>query len=436
MGDFTDMFVGADGSGANRFIFSRQFCQIEIHAKSAAHGDGTGKMHGPIAPMGDMARQGHDGEKIGVIPLQGDSTHRVGIVAGPELVEIFEGPVIGTTAATRAEHQFGFGEGLGGALHQGIQGADIIDPQVRLAISREETRPWLGQVAVAIPFHVGNAGNTQYALEHGPLEILNGGTGEIQRELVTLQFEFALRLADYPVRMLLEQFAFRINHLRLNPDTELQSFFHSGRGQRFEAIGETLSVWFPITQAGFVVDARVFVAKPSIVQEELFDSQLLGGFEKSSNAVEIKIEASGLPIVEQHRPGCMALPEAKLPCPGVQLAAHRAYPSIAPDPDHGGCSKRFLRFQIIGGGKRVHAAERSNPLAVVVEAALKAARPGQGTAQNTTGILPERPVKRENEGGVAKLMRSDAVLGIEHLCAGSYQLRNRVHLVCPVAMEM
>ena len=43
-----------------------------------------------------------------------------------------------------------------------------------------------------------------------PLKFLNSGPREVKHELIALQFQFTLRLANHPVGMLLEQFALGI----------------------------------------------------------------------------------------------------------------------------------------------------------------------------------------------------------------------------------
>ena len=43
---------------------------------------------------------------------------------------------------------------------------------------------------------------------------------------------------------------------------------------------------------------------------------------QARDPLEVKIESRRLPVVQQHAPHCMAVPDPKIPRPGVKLAAH------------------------------------------------------------------------------------------------------------------
>ena len=62
--DVTDSFVGADGSGAYGLVLRRQFIQIQIHPEPRTHRHTAREVHRPIAPMCDVAGDGHRREKI------------------------------------------------------------------------------------------------------------------------------------------------------------------------------------------------------------------------------------------------------------------------------------------------------------------------------------------------------------------------------------
>src|SRR5258707_337211 len=103
---------------------------------------------------------------------------------------------------------------------------DVINPEVRLAIRRKPGRAGLREITVAIPLGVTDAGHAENAANGLPFKLLNLGTGEIEHELIALQFQFAFRLRDHPIRMLLEQFALWAGHFRFEPDAELKAALH------------------------------------------------------------------------------------------------------------------------------------------------------------------------------------------------------------------
>src|SRR6266581_5690242 len=100
---------------------------------------------------------------------------------------------------------------------------DVISPKVRLAIGRKPGRSGLGKIAIAIPLGVSDPRHAENVTDELPLKLLHLGTREIEHELIALQIQFAFRLCDDPIRMLLEQFASRIDHLRFDPDAELKA---------------------------------------------------------------------------------------------------------------------------------------------------------------------------------------------------------------------
>ena len=121
-------------------VLCRQLCQIEVHAKPGAHRHAAGEVHRTVAPMRDVAGYGHRRKEIGIIPLHQHPDNRVGIVAGPEFMKVFQRTVIHASAAAGTEHQFRVGESLGRLVHERVKGVNIINPKIRLAVRCEIRR--------------------------------------------------------------------------------------------------------------------------------------------------------------------------------------------------------------------------------------------------------------------------------------------------------
>ena len=133
-----------------------------------------------------MARQRHKWEEVGIIPLHEHAGSRVGIIAGPEFVEVSQRAVVHPPAAAGAEHQLGLRKGRGRFIHEGIERVDVINPEMRLAVRREPGRSRLGEVPVAIPLGVTDARHAEHVVDDFPFELLHLGPREVEHELVAL----------------------------------------------------------------------------------------------------------------------------------------------------------------------------------------------------------------------------------------------------------
>ena len=72
--------------------------------------------------------------------------------------------------------------------------------------------------------------------------------------------------------MFLGQFALGVDHLRLDPDAEFQPFAVCVRSDVVDAFGELPDIDLPVAESGVRIVARIFVAEPSVVQHEHFQS--------------------------------------------------------------------------------------------------------------------------------------------------------------------
>ena len=76
--------------------------------------------------------------------------------------------------------------------------------------------------------------------------------------------------------MLLVQFRLRANHLRFDPQTELDSLPVGFLGQTGDAVGEFVGGHFPVAQRLRVAMAGIFVAEPTVIQQEHIHSEFFG----------------------------------------------------------------------------------------------------------------------------------------------------------------
>ena len=92
-------------------------------------------------------------------------------------------------------------------------------------------------------------GYFQDAFDGVPLEFLHRRPGQVEDQLIALQFQCAFGLADHPVGMFMEQDAVGIHHFRLHPDAETQSAFDGFSRQRRQTVRKALGDWAANRQA-------------------------------------------------------------------------------------------------------------------------------------------------------------------------------------------
>src|ERR1017187_9785077 len=104
-----------------------------------------------------MIAEGWGGEEMTEAPLDEDATARIGVVAGPKGMEVFEGAVVHAARAAGAKHGSNPRILLRHARHYVVEGEVVVDEQVGLFFRRQVRRARLGDVAVGVPFDVRDA---------------------------------------------------------------------------------------------------------------------------------------------------------------------------------------------------------------------------------------------------------------------------------------
>ena len=185
------------------------------------------------------------------------------------------------------------------ALQNFVEAAHIVDVEIALRsmlIGRIDIRD--GRVAV--PFEVDDVGIIGHQLVDDAENILLYlGVGEVEDELVAVVVRLAVGLFDDPVVVLLIQFALRVDHLRLYPQTELHASFFGSLCQRRNASGQFAVGRLPVAKAGVIVLSRVFIAEPSVVEQKHIHAEVFGILHQLGKRFLIEVEAGVLPVVEQ-----------------------------------------------------------------------------------------------------------------------------------------
>ena len=191
------------------------------------------------------------GEEIGSSPLHIDTLQGIGIVAYPELVEVRQHSVVGTTAATGTCLDGKVGIFGTDALADFLEAAVKFDVHVALIILRQILR------TVVLDRHIGVPLDVIYfrirghqVVYHTENEVLHGRIGKVKHYLraAASQHNVTFGSLKYPVGMLLVEFAGSVRHLRLNPDAKLDAMFLGITQQAFNAVRKLVLVHHPVAE--------------------------------------------------------------------------------------------------------------------------------------------------------------------------------------------
>ena len=143
--------------------------------------------------------------------------------------------------------------------------------QLSLTIRRQFHAAQIRQLTVHVPFHIFDIGAVQHCRHAFKGMISDFLTGQIQHILIPAQASRTSRNGDCPVRMLSVQIRIRRDHLRFEPDTELQSHGIYLIHQKFQTSRQLLLIDLPVTQARAVI---ITVSKPPVVHNQHFNPEL------------------------------------------------------------------------------------------------------------------------------------------------------------------
>ena len=229
-------------------VVCRHRLEVDIEAELAHRGDIRTELHRRVlVPVGHMRSEGFDGEELRHGPLDVKALERIGIVAGPQLTEIFQSSIVAACTTTGAEHHLKLRVLVVDAVEDLVEATHVVDIQVTLLlflIRREDIR----ERRVAVPLEVDDVGVLCHELvddrEH---IVLHLWVGEVEHKLIAIIISLAVRLFNDPVLVLLIEFTLRVDHLRLNPQSELHAGFLSCLRQSENAAGQFRARRLPIT---------------------------------------------------------------------------------------------------------------------------------------------------------------------------------------------
>ena len=123
-------------------------------------------------------------------------------------------------------------------------------------------------------------------------------SGEVQHQLISSPHRISFWNLKCPVRMCPVQIAVFGNHLRLDPESELQSQIMNPVDQFSHGTSQLLFIDHPVSKAGIII---ISLAKPSVIQNKHFDSKFCRVFSKSQETFPGKIKVIRFPAVYKNR---------------------------------------------------------------------------------------------------------------------------------------
>ena len=311
-----------------------------------------------VGAGGDVRRYAALGIAVAVALLNDGAAERVGVVARPDLREIAENAEVKAVAARSAALKENSGEAPGEFRHDLIQSADVAVRRFALPLGRQTGGIDVGKDAVHVPLDIIRARlgkDLAHFFDDKPHRF---GIGQIENALVASLGMQPLRRGHRPVGMLRVELALDADHLRLDPDAELQTRGVDAFPQSFESVRQLLGIGVPVAEGVAVV---VSLAEPAVVHDQHFNAQFLGGGGKPQQRMLGDIEITRLPTVEQHGTGLV------FPLAADNMFTHKAVhmPTLSRKSLMGIGHDRLRRFktlsrrQVIAEALRLNAADNA-----------------------------------------------------------------------------
>ena len=291
---------------------------------------------------------------------------------------------------------------------------------------------------VAIPFNIAQRRILRHHIvDDAVYEILNLRVAQVEDQLVAEVIFLAVGKFEYPVRMLFVQFAFRADHLRLQPDPELNSGAFGLFNQVAKAVRQLFDVLLPVAQPGAVVVARVFVAEPAVVEQKQVNAQLLAVFKQRGQLFFVEVEIRRFPVVQERQAVALPLRNPEFAGPAVQTAAGRAFARGGVRKQKRRGRKLLTRRQGVSRRIRVDTSHQAEVMQRVhFKRDLVITRPGQRSSQYLPIVFLGGLIQGHQKRGRLEQVGPGSQLGVQHLDAFGQGYLRWIHLPGPITVEV
>ena len=317
----------------------------------------------------------------------------------------------------------------------------VIDVEVLLAVLGQVERTVILNGGISIPLDVCYLGVLREQVVHNlEYEVLHLGIGHVEHQLRASapQFQVAPLCLQGPLGVTLEEFAFRVHHLRLYPDAELNAAFAGSLRQRIESVGQFVLVHHPVSQAGGVVLSRILVAEPTVVHDEQLAAKLADVVHHGNHARLVDVEVEAFPRVQEDVARLhSAVQHAFGACPAVEVTAGAAQAFVGKGESKMRRLERLLRVKDVFAGLRVDACiEVMFLVGYGVETEFEVAAPAEGSTNDAATVLLRPSVEGNHDFGRIEMSVTRSVGITDDFHAACQRLRCRFRLCCPVAVHV
>ncbi len=227
---------------------------VPLHAEMPEHGRGAAEREcvntaggvcsgGPDVCPHHLRRNQHRRAA-----LDGLAFERIVAVAGPDTLGAAQDLVVDSAATARTRLELDVGVPTPQFVEQGVQRNRLLVRARGTGCSRT-----LHVVAVHVPLHVADVVIGEECVELAEHVGERLGARKVEHQLVAPEHRFVSLGGERPVRMRAVQLAVGVDHLRLDPDPELQTQAGDVLDQRRQPVGVRIGRHHPIAQARGVV---------------------------------------------------------------------------------------------------------------------------------------------------------------------------------------
>lgn len=357
-----------------------------------------------VGAGGEVAADGVGRKEVGGRPLHAEAVAGIGVIAQPEFLMEGGRADIQPSAAGAAALEGDIRELLPQLPHLLVVAGDVVEIEIALQGGGQMRGTGVGNLAVAVPFHVGDTGCLPQRAAHRLGELQRGGA-DIQHQLVAFlpwedagQRERQLRAAGVQVTLWAD-------HFRFHPDTEINAAGGSMLCQALQALRQFGGVGLPVTQRGGVI---IPLPEPAVIQHKEFCTESGGALHHLPHGRLMHIEMHALPAVEQSAAALCTVRQNPAAQVAVHIPAGGAAARAAECQHGGGQGDASARAEGVGAVLKIvsHAQEQVS-VAAVFEAQFVIAAPGQRTHQAVAVVFIRRGICCQQEAGRALLRRLD-----------------------------
>ena len=237
--------------------------------------------------------------------------------------------------------------------------------------------------------------------------------------------------------MFLIQFAFRIDHLGFDPDTEFYSGAVGSTHQSADAIRQFGGGRLPIAKPRLVAAAGIFITEPTVIEQEHIDTEDRRLPHKMAQFLFIESKTGRLPVIQQRQARTVTVLELVVAGPIVKTARSLTRTLIAVSKDKLRRTEHFARTEVVLRRIRIDPGNHTQIVTgIYIERKTEITGPVQRPEHHLPFGLASRGIEPQNEKRRGEHSRPGAQPCIEHLLPGRKFLLGHRSFIAPFAGKL